>query len=156
MINRIRPTKKQYEVLVFIDQFTKKHGYSPSYREIMEGLDYTSVATIALHVNSLIKRGHLTKRENSSRSLEVIRYGRSKRHNWYPDHPISNLAMLYGGGRAHYVYALAYWGRTIGCATRSALRVRWGWRAATSVRLSTFACPGTRCTRSGKSMGGSV
>lgn len=73
MSKTIRPTKKQYEVLKFIEDFTKVYKYSPSYREIMEGLGYTSVATIALHVNNLIKRGHLTKREDSARSLEVVK-----------------------------------------------------------------------------------
>lgn len=68
----LRPTKKQKELLGFIEQFIGEHGYSPSYREIMNGLNYTSVATVALHVNSLIKRGHLRKREHSARSLEVV------------------------------------------------------------------------------------
>jgi repressor LexA len=68
----IRPTKKQREALSFIDQFIGEHGYSPSYREIMAGLNYTSIATVALHVNSLIKRGHLKKRDRSARSLEVV------------------------------------------------------------------------------------
>ena len=67
----IRPTKKQRELLTFIEQFINQHGYSPSYREIMSGLSYTSVATVSLHVNSLIKRGHLRKRDYSARSLEV-------------------------------------------------------------------------------------
>ena len=69
----VRPTKKQRELLGFIDSFIKEHGYSPSYREIMTGLNYTSVATVSLHVGNLIKRGHLRKRENSARSLEVVR-----------------------------------------------------------------------------------
>lgn len=68
----VRPTKKQRELLEFIARFIGEHGYSPSYREIMSGLNYTSVATVALHVNSLIKRGHLRKREGSARSLEVV------------------------------------------------------------------------------------
>lgn len=68
----VRPTKKQREMLGFIEAFIAQHGYSPSYREIMRGLNYTSVATVALHVNNLIKRGHMQKRENSARSLEVI------------------------------------------------------------------------------------
>lgn len=68
----IRPTKKQRELLTFIENFIAEHGYSPSYREIMSGLKYTSVATVALHVNNLIKRGHLRKRDHSARSLEVV------------------------------------------------------------------------------------
>lgn len=68
----IRPTKKQNQLLAFIEDFINTHGYSPSYREIMTGLNYTSVATVALHVNSLISRGHLKKRGNSARSLELV------------------------------------------------------------------------------------
>jgi SOS-response transcriptional repressor LexA len=69
---KVRPTKKQKELLVFIEAFIAEHGYSPSYREIMQGLNYNSVATVALHVNSLIKRGHVRKRDRSARSLEVL------------------------------------------------------------------------------------
>lgn len=68
----VRPTKKQKEILNFITAFIAEHGYSPSYREIMSSLDYTSVATVSLHVSSLIKRGHLRKRDHSARSLEVV------------------------------------------------------------------------------------
>ncbi|MBI2285230.1 hypothetical protein HYU82_00175 [Candidatus Saccharibacteria bacterium] len=69
----IRPTKRQKELLTFIEEFIVANGYSPSYREIMHGLKYTSVATVALHVNNLIKRGHLQKRDRSARSLEVVK-----------------------------------------------------------------------------------
>ncbi|MEO5627747.1 MAG: hypothetical protein ABIQ89_02565 [Candidatus Saccharimonadales bacterium] len=71
-VEPIRPTKKQKELLTFIEAFIAEHGYSPSYREIMKSLNYTSVATVALHVNNLIKRGHLKKRDHSARSLEVV------------------------------------------------------------------------------------
>jgi repressor LexA len=71
--NTIRPTKKQRELLDYIEAFITEHGYSPSYREIMNGCQYNSVATVALHVGSLIKRGHLRKRDHSARSLEVVR-----------------------------------------------------------------------------------
>lgn len=67
-----RPTKKQRELLTFIDEFIKAHGYSPSYREIMSGCNYTSVATVSLHVNNLILRGHLRKKDRSARSLELV------------------------------------------------------------------------------------
>lgn len=69
----IRPTKKQRELLTFIEKFIAEHGYGPSYREIMRGCDYTSVATVAAHVNNLIARGHLTKRDRNARSLEVVK-----------------------------------------------------------------------------------
>lgn len=72
MTEVVRPTKKQRELLAYIEQFIGEHGYSPSYREIMAGLSYNSVATVALHVNSLIKRGHLIKRDHSARSIELV------------------------------------------------------------------------------------
>lgn len=68
----IRPTKKQRELLTYIDTFIGEHGYSPSYREVMRALNYNSVATVSLHVNNLIARGHLRKRDRSARSLEVV------------------------------------------------------------------------------------
>jgi hypothetical protein len=75
----LRPTKKQKELLSFIEVFINEHGYSPSYREIMNGLNYTSVATVSLHVNNLIKRGHLRKRDRSARSLEVVTSSEEKK-----------------------------------------------------------------------------
>ena len=67
-----RPSKTQHELLNFIDNFIKTHGYGPSYREVMRALDYKSVSTVAIHINELIKKGHLVKRERSARSLEVV------------------------------------------------------------------------------------
>jgi SOS-response transcriptional repressor LexA len=66
-----RPSKKQRELLTFIEGFIAQHGYGPSYREIMRALDYRSVSTVAVHVDNLIKKGHLLKRDKSARSLEV-------------------------------------------------------------------------------------
>ena len=68
----VRPTKKQRELLSFIDGFIKGNGYGPSYREIMRALDYKSVSTVATHVNGLITRGWLVKKDNAARTLEVL------------------------------------------------------------------------------------
>ncbi len=67
-----RPTKKQQKLLEFINQFVVEHGYGPSYREIMVGCNYTSVATVAVHVKNLIARGHLIKNGRSARSLKIV------------------------------------------------------------------------------------
>lgn len=66
------PTRKQRELLTFIDTFIKSNGYGPSYREIMRAFDYESVSTVAAHVNGLIVRGFLVKKDNSARSLQVV------------------------------------------------------------------------------------
>lgn len=67
-----RSTKKQRQLLLWVDGFIKEHGYGPSYREVMAGLGYKSVSTVAVHIDGLISRGYLHKRDNSARSLEVV------------------------------------------------------------------------------------
>ena len=76
-----RPTKKQKELLNFIDGFIKGNGYGPSYREIMRALDYKSVSTVATHVDGLIQRGWLRKRDNEARTLEVVAPGEESTPN---------------------------------------------------------------------------
>lgn len=71
-MNTERATKKQQELLAFIDSFIKGSGYGPSYREIMRSLGYKSVSTVATHVDGLIAKGYLVKRDNTARSLEVV------------------------------------------------------------------------------------
>lgn len=72
-----RATKKQRELLAFLDSFIKTNGYGPSYREIMHALDYKSVSTVATHINGLIARGYVTKTDDSARSLAVVSAGKS-------------------------------------------------------------------------------
>ena len=42
-----RPTKKQKELLSFIDGFIKGNGYGPSYREIMRALPRAAIDYVA-------------------------------------------------------------------------------------------------------------
>lgn len=67
-----RSTKRQKELLEYIDRFIAEHGYGPSYREIMNAIGYKSVSTVAIHIDGLIAKGYLRKRDNSARSLEVV------------------------------------------------------------------------------------
>ncbi|MDB5162500.1 MAG: SOS-response transcriptional repressor, LexA [Candidatus Saccharibacteria bacterium] len=67
-----RSTKRQKELLDYVDGFIKEHGYGPSYREVMSALGYKSVSTVAIHINGLIDKGYIRKRDNSARSLEVV------------------------------------------------------------------------------------
>lgn len=71
-MNNERASKKQRELLIFVDGFIKGNGYGPSYREIMRSLGYKSVSTVAVHIDGLIARGYLRKRDNSARSIEVV------------------------------------------------------------------------------------
>ncbi|MBR2830928.1 hypothetical protein IKE83_01055 [Candidatus Saccharibacteria bacterium] len=67
-------TKKQLAVLDFLEDFTEENGYSPSYREIMTGLELSSVSAVAEHIDNLVAKGVLKKVPGAARSLEVLDY----------------------------------------------------------------------------------
>ena len=71
-MKRENTTKKQRELLNYLAEFIEANNYAPSYREIMKALNYKSVSTVANHINSLITKGYLSKRDNSARSLEIV------------------------------------------------------------------------------------
>lgn len=64
-------TPKQKLILEFIQKYLKKNDYAPSYREIAEHFGFSSVATVAEHIENLKLKGYLTSDENSYRSLQV-------------------------------------------------------------------------------------
>jgi site-specific DNA-methyltransferase (adenine-specific) len=63
-------TKKQKEILDFIKSYIKKYGFSPTFEEIA---DHTNRAfsTVHEHVEELVKKGFISKDDNSSRSLAL-------------------------------------------------------------------------------------
>ena len=65
-------TKKQTLILNFISDFIMENDAVPSYREIAAGLNLSSVASVAEHVNNLIEKGYLKKTPGAARSLEVV------------------------------------------------------------------------------------
>ncbi|MBV9609087.1 MAG: transcriptional repressor LexA [Acidobacteria bacterium] len=65
-------TKRQHEVLGFLGQFVKEHGYSPSFEEIGEGLGLSSLATVHKHISNLERKGLLKRDYNRSRSIDLL------------------------------------------------------------------------------------
>lgn len=70
----IKLTKKQTAVVDFLQDFMEEKGYSPSYREIQNGLGLASVSAVAEHIDNLIRKGVLKKVPGAARSLEVLNY----------------------------------------------------------------------------------
>jgi repressor LexA len=64
-------TRRQKELMDFLSGFIEKHGYSPSYEEIAEGLGLASLATVHKHIQSLEAKQYLRRNYNHSRSLEI-------------------------------------------------------------------------------------
>jgi repressor LexA len=64
-------TRRQKQVLDFIAGFLEQHRYSPSYEEIAQGLELTSLATVHKHVTALESKHYLKRGFNQSRSLDL-------------------------------------------------------------------------------------
>jgi len=60
---------KQNEILTFIKHKIKKDGQSPSVREIAEAVNLKSTSSVQHHINNLIEKGLLDKRNRQSRSI---------------------------------------------------------------------------------------
>ena len=66
-------TRKQHELLVFIDRHLKATGFSPSFEEMKEALNLKSKSGIHRLISALEERGFLSRRHNRARALEVVR-----------------------------------------------------------------------------------
>lgn len=64
-------TTQQKRVLDFIRAFIRRHGHSPSLREIGEGTDIQSRGAVHRHVQTLIERGVLKRPRSGWRTLEL-------------------------------------------------------------------------------------
>ncbi len=62
-------TKRQKEVLTFIEKYRKKEGYAPSLEDVKKHLKLSSVSTAHYHIKKLEGLGLLRKGDNQPRSL---------------------------------------------------------------------------------------
>lgn len=65
-------TRRQRQLYDFIGSFVERHGYSPSFEEIREGMGLNSLATVHKHVTNLEKKGLLKRGYNRSRSIDLL------------------------------------------------------------------------------------
>lgn len=66
-------TPKQHKLLIFIEEFTKEHGHSPSFEEMRLAVGLRSKSGVHALVNSLEERGYIRKMAHRARALEVIK-----------------------------------------------------------------------------------
>lgn len=65
-------TKKQQELLVFIDERLKSDGVSPSFEEMKEALNLKSKSGVHRLINALEERSFIRRLPNRARALEVL------------------------------------------------------------------------------------
>jgi repressor LexA len=66
-------TRKQYELLMFIDQRLRASGISPSFDEMKDALDLKSKSGIHRLITGLEERGFIRRLAHRARALEVVR-----------------------------------------------------------------------------------
>ncbi len=64
-------TKRQREILDYINGFIQKNQYSPSLREIGRGTGISSLATVHKHLCNLEDKGVIRRQANRGRALEM-------------------------------------------------------------------------------------
>ena len=66
-------TRKQYELLIFIDRHLKQTGFSPELRGDEGRAELRSKSGIHRLISALEERGFLRRRHHRARALEVVR-----------------------------------------------------------------------------------
>ncbi len=64
-------TRRQREILDYIQHFITSHQFSPSYREIMAHFGFSSLGSVYKHINVLKRKGLITTEKNCSRSINI-------------------------------------------------------------------------------------
>ncbi len=65
-------TKRQSEIIDYIEEFIANNRYSPSYREIAHRFSFTSLGSVYKHINALKRKGILVGENKSSRSIAPV------------------------------------------------------------------------------------
>jgi len=71
--NPVMLTRKQYELLVFINDYLKTKGVSPSFEEMKEALGLRSKSGIHRLITGLEERGFIRHLPHRARALEVLK-----------------------------------------------------------------------------------
>lgn len=65
-------TKRQREILDYLNEFIEDNGYAPSLEEIGRRFRLSSLATVHKHLTNLQDKGFIRRAWNRSRSVEVV------------------------------------------------------------------------------------
>lgn len=65
-------TKRQKQIFNFIKEFIAQNSFSPSYKEIMQHCELSSLGSVYKHIQALKRKGLLTTEKHCSRSMKII------------------------------------------------------------------------------------
>ncbi len=64
--------KKERELLEYLAQFQRQHGYSPTLKEMADATGHKAVSTIHAIIRSLVDKGYVQKVDGNSRVLKIM------------------------------------------------------------------------------------
>jgi len=65
-------TRRQKEILDFLNRFIDRKGYAPTIEEIADHFSLSSLATVHKHLTNLQEKGVIRRAWNRSRALELV------------------------------------------------------------------------------------
>ena len=65
-------TRRQRDILTYLQAQITDNGYAPSFEEIAEHFGFQSLATVHEHLTNLERKGYIRRSYNESRSIEVL------------------------------------------------------------------------------------
>jgi repressor LexA len=65
-------TRRQKQILDFIESYIRQHGYAPSFEEIAAQFSFSSLATVHEHLTNLERKGYIRRAHNESRAIELV------------------------------------------------------------------------------------
>jgi repressor LexA len=65
-------TRRQSEILSYLQTHIQEQGYAPSFEEIAERFGFQSLATVHEHLTNLERKGYIRRSYNESRAIEVM------------------------------------------------------------------------------------
>ncbi|NLV16175.1 MAG: transcriptional repressor LexA [Syntrophomonadaceae bacterium] len=72
MDNRGDLTKRQQQILDYLQSHLKAHGYPPSVREIGKAVGLSSSSTVHLHLTQMEEKGWIRRDPSKPRALEIL------------------------------------------------------------------------------------
>jgi repressor LexA len=63
------PSRRQQQILVFIQDYAECHGVSPSFREIGDAVGLKAISAVKYQVEQLQEKGFLTRRDGMPRTI---------------------------------------------------------------------------------------
>ncbi len=65
-------TRRQRQILDYLNSYSSENGYAPSFEEIAEHFNYNSLATVHEHLTNIERKGYIKRTYNESRAIEIL------------------------------------------------------------------------------------